>query len=65
VALTKAQQREAGGLIQRILDQIDDGQVAADGPAAVAVVRRLEGAMIALKAMDSSGLDNRTAQPPE
>jgi hypothetical protein len=52
VALTKAEQRKAADLIQRLLDLVDDGDLAADGPAGVALVRRLEGAMIALRAMD-------------
>ena len=52
MALTKTQQREAADLIQRLLDLVDDGDLAADGPVAVVVVRRLEGAMIALKVMD-------------
>ena len=31
---------------------VDDGDLAADGPAGVTLVRRLEGAMIALGGMD-------------
>ena len=52
MALTKTQQREAADLIQELLDLVDDGHIAADGPAGVALVRRLEGAMLALRAMD-------------
>lgn len=50
--MTRAQQREAADLIQRVLDMVDVGHLAADGPAGVALVRRLEGAMLALMAMD-------------
>ena len=52
MALTRAQQRETADLIQRLLGLVDDGHLAADGPAGVALVRRLEGAMLALRAMD-------------
>jgi hypothetical protein len=52
VALTKAERRRADDLIQELLDLVDDGHFAADGPAGVALVRRLEGAMLARRAMD-------------
>jgi hypothetical protein len=52
VALTKAERQRADDLIQRLLDLVDDGELAADGPAGVALVRRMEGTMIALRAMD-------------
>ena len=54
VALTRAERQKAADLIQRLLDLVDDGDLAADGPAGVVLVRRLEGAMIALTAMDSN-----------
>jgi hypothetical protein len=54
VSLTKAERRKGDALIQRILDLVDDGDLAADGPAGVALVRRLEGAVIALRAMDGT-----------
>jgi hypothetical protein len=54
VALTRAEQRETIDLIQRLLDLVDDGNLAADGPAGVALARRLEGAMLALKAIGGS-----------
>jgi hypothetical protein len=53
VALTKAERQQAADLIQRLLDLVDDGHLAADGPAGVALVRRLEGAMIAIRAIDT------------
>jgi len=56
MALTKAQQREAADLIQRILDLIDEGHLAADGPTGVALARRLEGGLIALKAAHQAGV---------
>jgi hypothetical protein len=54
VALTKAERQKAADLIQCLLDMVDDGDLAADGPAGVALVRRLEGAMLALRAMDGT-----------
>ena len=54
VALTKAERQKAADLIQRLLDIVDDGDLAADGPKGVALVRRLEGAMLALRAMDDT-----------
>ena len=54
VALTRAERQKAADLIQTLLDTVDDGDLAADGPAGVALVRRLEGAMLALTAMDST-----------
>jgi hypothetical protein len=54
VGLTKAERRRADDLIQELLDLVDDGHIAADGPAGVALVRRLEGAMLALRAMDGT-----------
>jgi hypothetical protein len=55
VTLTKAEQRKAADLIQQLLDLVDEGQMAVDGPAGVALGRRLEGAMLALLALDGSG----------
>jgi hypothetical protein len=54
VALTRAERREAAHLTQRVLDLVDDGDLPADGPAGVAMVRRMEGAMLALRAMDDT-----------
>jgi hypothetical protein len=54
VALTKAERSKAIDLIQRLLDLVDDGDLAADGPSGVVLVRRLEGAVIALRAMDGT-----------
>jgi hypothetical protein len=54
VALTRAERQAAADLIQTLLDMVDDGDLAADGPAGVALVRRLEGAMLALRAMDDN-----------
>ena len=52
VGLTKAERQRADNLIQELLDLVDDGHIAGDGPTGVALVRRLEGAMLALRAMD-------------
>lgn len=54
VALTKAERQQAVDLIQRLLDIVDDGDLAADGPTGLALARRLEGALLALRAMDGS-----------
>lgn len=54
VGLTEAKRQKADDLIQRLLDLVDDGHIAADGPAGVVLVRRLEGAMLALRAMDGT-----------
>ena len=54
VALIRAERQKADHLIQSLLDLVDDGDLAADGPAGVALVRRLEGAMLALRAMDDT-----------
>ena len=60
VALTKAEQRKAVDLIQQLLDLVDDGHLAVDGPAGIGLVRRLEGAMLALRAMADSDLRSQT-----
>jgi hypothetical protein len=65
MALTRAERREADDVIQRLLDMVDDGDLAADGPVGVALVRRLEGAMIALTAMDSTATPTVEAGPRE
>jgi hypothetical protein len=60
VALTRAERQKAADLIQTLVDLVDDGSLAADGPAGVALVRRLEGATIALRAMDGNGSSSQT-----
>jgi hypothetical protein len=52
VALTRAERQKAADLIQTLLEMVDDGDLAADGPAGVTLVRRMEGVMLALRAMD-------------
>jgi len=51
MALTKAERHKAADLIQSLLDMVDEGDLDADGPAGVALVRRLEGAMLALRTL--------------
>ena len=53
-ALTRAERQKAADLIQTLLDMVDDGDLAADGPVGVALTRRLEGTMLALKAMNGT-----------
>lgn len=50
--VNRRQRQESAALLRRVLDAVDNGDLAADGPAAVAVVRRLEGALLAVEAMD-------------
>jgi hypothetical protein len=45
---------EAADLLRRLLDAVERGDLASDGPAAVAVVRRIEGALLALSALDGA-----------
>ena len=54
MGLTKAERQRANDLIQKLLDLVDDGDLAADGPVRVALVRRLEGPMLALRAIDGT-----------
>lgn len=56
VGLTKAERLKADDLIQELLGMVDAGELAVDGPAGVALVRRLEGAMLALRATDGPTL---------
>ena len=42
--------KEAEQLLVRVLEAIERGDLAADGPAATAVAHRLEGALLALQA---------------
>jgi hypothetical protein len=49
VVLSRAERREAALALRRLLAAVEDGTLSADGPAAVAVVRRLEGVLIALE----------------
>ena len=45
---------EAADLLGRLLDAVERGDLVSDGPAAVAVVRRIEGALLALSALDGA-----------
>ena len=63
MALTKAERQQAADLIRRLLDMVDAGDLAADGPTGVALVRRLEGAMLALKAVDGTVIPTMEAEP--
>lgn len=45
---------EAERLLRRVLDAVGRGDLSADGPAATAVARRLEGAVLALSAFGGS-----------
>ena len=54
VSLPKADRAEAAAQLRRVLDAVETGDLAADGPVASALVRRLEGALLALDAVDST-----------
>jgi hypothetical protein len=53
VGLTKAERQKAVDLIQRVLDLVDDRDLAADGPAGVALIRDLAGSMVALRTLSA------------
>jgi hypothetical protein len=42
-------------LLRRLLDSIDEGELTADGPVGAGMVRRLEGALLALDALRRPG----------
>lgn len=50
--VNRRERDESAALLRCVLDAVDSGELAADGPAAVAVVRRLEGALLALEAIE-------------
>lgn len=47
--MNRRDRQEAADLLHRVLDLVDAGDLSADGPAGVAMVRRLEGAEIAVR----------------
>jgi hypothetical protein len=55
VSLSKADRGEAAAQLRRVLDAVESGDLSADGPVGSALVRRLEGAVLALDAVDSKG----------
>jgi hypothetical protein len=62
VALTRAEREQAADLLRGVLAAVDRGDLAADGPAGAGVVRRLEGALLALEAVDGSPSGEQSAQ---
>ncbi len=52
--MNRADRQEAVDLLRRVLKAVDRGDLTADGPAAVALVRRLEGALLALRAIEQT-----------
>lgn len=52
MALSRSDRRQAAELVRRVLNAVDGGVLGADGPVAAAAVRRLEGAVMALDAID-------------
>lgn len=51
--LSPEQLAEAAALLRRVLALVDSGDLSADGPAAVGLVRRLEGVVLTLEALES------------
>jgi hypothetical protein len=60
--MNNEEQEAAATLLRRLLDALHRGDLGADGPAAVAVARRLEGALLTLEAMIATRPE-RGAQP--
>jgi hypothetical protein len=52
---------EAAELLRRVLALVESGELSADGPAGAGLVRRLEGALIAVEAMSVA---EKSALPP-
>lgn len=50
--VTKDQRRQAVKVLREVLDLIEAGELTASTPQAIAAVRRLEGAVSALEAVD-------------
>jgi hypothetical protein len=50
--MNRRDREEAADLISGVLELAGQGNLSADGPAAVALIRRLEGADIALRSLD-------------
>jgi hypothetical protein len=50
--MNHADRQEAATMLRALLAAVDRGEVSADGPVGVTVVRRLEGALLALEAQD-------------
>lgn len=58
--MNRADRQEAAAMLRAVLAAVDRGEVAADGPVGVALVRRLQGALLALDALD----DDRVGRSP-
>jgi len=66
MSLPRAERMQAAAQLRRVLDMVDTGDLSADGPIAVATVRRLEGVLLALGAIDADGREQRgTGDIPE
>ena len=52
VALDRTERDKAADLIRNVLAAVESGNLLADGPSGAATVRRLEGALLALNALD-------------
>jgi hypothetical protein len=49
MAMPRAEREKAAAVLRRLLAAVEAGSLTADGPAAVALVRPLEGVLIALE----------------
>lgn len=59
MALSRTQQQEAADGLRRLLEAVQRGDLTVDGPAANALLRRLEGALLALEAVLETSTDWR------
>jgi hypothetical protein len=53
MSLPRTERMQAAAQLRRVLDAVDTGDLSADGPVAAAVVRRLEGVLLSLDAIDA------------
>jgi hypothetical protein len=65
MSLPRAERMQAAAQLRRVLDMVRTGDLSADGPVAVAVVRRLEGVLLALEAIDANRTVPSSAAQPE
>lgn len=59
MALSRRQQQEAADGLRRLLEAVQRGDLTVDGRAANAMLRRLEGALLALEAVLGTPTDRR------
>lgn len=60
--MTGPKREEAAEMLRRLLAAVEDDNLSADGPAGAGLVRRIEGALAALDALDHDG--SSATEPP-